>query len=74
LVTTTFPHRQPKGNPEAWTRRNGRATLTIRPGWDDKNNKRLPYPAGAIPRLLIVHLCREAKRADAKGETAARSI
>jgi Plasmid encoded RepA protein len=72
LVTTTFPHRQPKGNPEAWTRHNGRARLTIRPGWDEKNNKRLPYPAGAIPRLLIVYLCREAKRADANGDTSGR--
>ena len=46
--------------------------MTIRPGWDDKNNKRLPYPAGAIPRLLIVYPCREAKCADAKGDTSGR--
>lgn len=72
LVTTTFPHRQPKGNPEAVTLRNGRARLTIRPGWDSENNRRLPYPAGAIPRLLTVYLCREAKRADAKGDTSGR--
>lgn len=72
LVTTTFPHRQPKGNPEAVTRRNGRASLTIRPGWDAKNNKRMPYPAGAIPRLLVVYLCREAKRADANRDTSGR--
>jgi Plasmid encoded RepA protein len=72
LVTTTFPHRQPKGNPEAVTRRNGRASLTIRPGWDEKNNKRMLYPAGAIPRLLIVYLCREAKRAAANGDTSGK--
>ena len=46
--------------------------MTVRPGWDDKNNRRLPYPAGAIPRLLIVYLCREAKRADAKGDTSGK--
>lgn len=68
LAITTFPHRQPKDNPEAWTRRNGRAFLTVRPGWDHKTGKRLPYPSGSIPRLLTVYLCREAKRADAKGD------
>ena len=68
LAMTTFPHQQPKGNPEAWTRRNGRVLLTVRPGWDAKNGKRLPYPSGSIPRLLTVYLCREAKRADAKGD------
>jgi hypothetical protein len=68
LAITTFPHRQPKDSPEAWTRRNGRAFLTVRPGWDHKNGKRLPYPSGSIPRLLTVYLCREAKRADAKGD------
>lgn len=72
LAITTFPHQQPKGNPEAWTRRNGRALLTVRPGWDAKAGKRLPYPSGTIPRLLTVYLCREAKRADAKGDTTGR--
>jgi Plasmid encoded RepA protein len=72
LAITTFPHQQPKGNPEAWTRRNGRALLTVRPGWDAKAGKRLPYPAGSIPRLLTVYLCREAKRADAKGDKSGR--
>jgi hypothetical protein len=64
LAITTFPHQQPKDNPEAWTRRNGRALLTVRPGWDAKKRKRLPYPSGSIPRLLTVYLCREAKRAE----------
>src|SRR5208283_3617665 len=63
LAITTFPHRQPKDNPEAWTRRNGRAFLTVRPGWDDVKGVRLPYPSGSIPRLLTVYLCRDAKRA-----------
>jgi Plasmid encoded RepA protein len=72
LTITTFPHQQPKGNPEAWTRRNGRALLTVRPGWDAKKGKRLPYPSGSIPRLLTVYLCREAKRADAKGDKSGR--
>jgi hypothetical protein len=68
LAITTFPHQQPRDNPEAWTRRNGRALLTVRPGWDARKRKRLPYPAGSIPRLLTVYLCREAKRADARGD------
>jgi len=72
LAITTFPHRQPKDSPEAWTRRNGRAFLTVRPGWDHKKGKRLPYPSGSIPRLLTVYLCREAKRADAKGDKSGR--
>jgi hypothetical protein len=72
LTLTTFPHRQPQGNPEAWTRSNGRAFLTVRPGWDRKNSKRLPYPSGSIPRLLTVYLCREAKRADTKGDKSGR--
>jgi hypothetical protein len=42
LAITTFPHQQPKGNPETWTRRNGRALLTVRPRWDAKAGKRLP--------------------------------
>jgi hypothetical protein len=72
LALTTFPHRQPKGNPPAWTRKNGRAFLTIRPGWDAKKNKQLPYPAGSIPRLLTVWLCREAIRAEARGDKSGR--
>jgi hypothetical protein len=72
LALTTFPHRQPQGNPEAWTRHNGRITLTVRPGWDEIKGERMPYPSGSIPRLLTVYLCREAKRADAKGDTSGR--
>jgi hypothetical protein len=35
LALTTFPHQQPKGNPEAWTRRNGRAARSSEtPGFD----------------------------------------
>jgi hypothetical protein len=32
----------------------------------------MPYPSGSIPRLLTVYLCREAKRADAKGDKSGR--
>ena len=53
-------------------RRMAAPRLMIRPGWDSENNRRLPYPAGAIPRLLTIYLCREAKRADAKGDTSGR--
>jgi hypothetical protein len=31
LAITTFPHQQPKDNPEAWTRRNGWPTIAAAP-------------------------------------------
>lgn len=64
LVQVTLPHRQPPGQPEAWQRRNGNFSLTIRPGLEQTEDgfKRLGYPAGSIPRLLLLWLTREALR------------
>ena len=64
LVQVTLPHRQPPGKPEAWQRRNGNFTLTIRPGLvqTKKGFERLGYPSGSIPRLLLLWMTREVLR------------
>lgn len=74
MVQVTLPHRNPKGNPPAWGRTNGRASLTIQPGYyiekvtelDARGRKRvkqqpvsLGYPYGSIPRLLLAWVGRE---------------
>jgi hypothetical protein len=61
LVQATLPHKNP-GNVEAWSRRNGDLTLTIRPGWDEKKEKSIGYPYGTIPRLLLFWVTTEAIR------------
>lgn len=67
LIQVTLPHRQPTGNPEAWQRRNGNYSLTIRPGLIETKDgfKKLGYPSGSIPRLILLWLNSEAVR---KGE------
>ena len=64
LVQVTLPHRQPRGNPEAWQRRNGNFSLTIRPGLIQSKSgyERLGYPSGSIPRLLLLWMTREVLR------------
>lgn len=57
LVQCTLPHSDP-GNIPIWRRRNGDATLSIRP-YIDESDKAL-YPFGSIPRLLLFWLCTEA--------------
>lgn len=74
MVQVTLPYREPKGNPAAWGRSNGRASLTIQPGYyisnethiDAKGRKRvlqvpvsIGYPYGAVPRLLLAWVGRE---------------
>ena len=59
LVQATLPHKNP-GDVPAWTRCNGRLTLTIRPGWDGKKNAPIGYPYGTIPRLLLFWITTEA--------------
>lgn len=61
LVQATLPHKNP-GNVPAWSRTNGDLTLTIRPGWDEKNKKLIGYPYGTIPRLLLFWITTEAVR------------
>lgn len=62
LVQATLPHRAPPDDLPIWSRVNGNLTLSIRPGWDSKNNKSLGYPYGIIPRLLLFWITTEALR------------
>jgi hypothetical protein len=61
LVQATLPHKNP-GNVQAWSRKNGDLTMTIRPGWDEKKEKIIGYPYGTIPRLLLFWITTEAIR------------
>ena len=61
LVQATLPHSDP-GNVQFWKRTNGRLTLRIRPGWDNKKERPLGYPYGTIPRLLLFWITTEALR------------
>ena len=65
LVQCTLPHRNP-GNVEAWTRRNGNLSLTIRPAWNHKKGEVLGYPFGSIPRLLLFWMTSEAVRTQSR--------
>lgn len=77
IVQCTLPYREPKGNPAAWGRSNGRASLTIQPGFymepittiDGRGRKRqetrpvsMGYPYGSIPRLILAWVGREVTR------------
>ncbi|MEM8667411.1 MAG: replication protein RepA [Planctomycetota bacterium] len=59
LVQVTLPHSDP-GNAQAWSRKNGNLTLTVRPGWDAQNERSYGYPYGTIPRLILYWMTREA--------------
>lgn len=61
LVQATLPHKNP-GNIPAWSRKNGNLTLTIRPGWNLKDEKSIGYPYGTLPRLLLFWITTEAVR------------
>lgn len=61
LVQCTLPHKNP-GDIPAWSRRNGKLTLTIRPGWDSRKKESYGYPYGIIPRLLLFWMVGEAVR------------
>ena len=61
LVQATLPHKNP-GNVQAWSRKNGDLTLTLRPGWDEKKEKSIGYPYGILPRLLLFWITTEAIR------------
>ena len=59
LVQATLPHKNP-GDVPVWTRKNGRLTLVIQPGWNTKAGKSLGYPYGTVPRLLLFWITAEA--------------
>lgn len=75
LVQATLPYREPKGNPPAWGRTNGKVSLVIQPGYylkidtvvegGRKRQEQVPvslgYPYGSIPRLLLAWIGREVK-------------
>jgi hypothetical protein len=61
LVLCTLPHRDP-GDVPAWSRRNGRLTLILQPGIDEKTLKPTGLPYGSLPRLLLFWLTTEAVR------------
>jgi hypothetical protein len=76
LVQATLPYKEPKGNPPAWGRTNGRVSLVIQPGYfithekvvqrgrtiTVQTPKSLGYPFGTVPRLLLPWMGREVKR------------
>lgn len=75
LVQATLPYREPKNNPPAWGRTNGKVSLVIQPGYYMKREEKLVrgklqlvqtptslgYPYGSIPRLLLAWIGREVK-------------
>ena len=64
LVQVTLPHRQPTDSPDFWERKNGRYSICITPGSLNVNGvrRKLGYPAGAIPRLILLWMNREVVR------------
>ena len=62
LVQVILPHRDP-GDVPFWSRTNGDLTLVIaRTQIDQEKNQLIGYPYGAIPRLLLYWITREAVR------------
>lgn len=61
LVQVTLPHSSP-GNVPIWKRANGNLTLSIRSGWDTKEDKPYGYPFGTIPRLILFWITTETLR------------
>ncbi len=60
LIQCTLPHSNP-GDVPVWSRKNGHATLSLQPGYDD-NDKCIGYPYGSMPRLLLFWIIREVLR------------
>lgn len=75
LVQATLPYREPKGNPPAWGRTNGKVSLVIQPGYYFQRQQEIVkgktreiqvptsigYPYGGIPRILTAWVGREVK-------------
>ena len=73
LVQATLPHKNP-GDTQAWSRKNGNLTLTIRSGWNLKKDKPIGYPYGTLPRLLLFWLTTEAIRTNSPRIELGRSL
>jgi hypothetical protein len=66
LVQATLPYSDP-GDVPTWSRRNGYYTLSIQPGYDTENAC-IGYPYGAVPRLVLFWITREALIARKNGD------
>ena len=69
FIQTTLPHRDP-GDIRVWFRKNGRLTLSIKPGYEQNpetgEGYSLGIPYGSIPRLLLIWMNTEALRTGKK--------
>ena len=61
LILCTLPHSDP-GNVEAWTRRTGSIALGIQSGVDFDTGRKIGFPYGIIPRLLLFWITTEVQR------------
>jgi hypothetical protein len=64
LVQCTLPHSNP-GDVPVWTRRNGNTSLTLQPGFDEKDQC-IGFPFGTLPRLLLFWMIREILRTNSR--------
>jgi hypothetical protein len=58
LILCTLPHTDP-GNVETWSRRAGNAALGIQPAFDFETGRKIGFPYGIIPRLLLFWITTE---------------
>jgi len=61
LILCTLPHSDP-GNVEAWTRRTGNIALGVQSGVDFDTGRKIGFPYGTIPRLLLFWITTEVQR------------
>jgi hypothetical protein len=61
LVLCTLPHSDP-GNVETWTRKTGNGALGIQPAFDFETGRKIGFPYGIIPRLLLFWITTEVQR------------
>ncbi len=61
LILCTLPHSDP-GNVDAWTRRTGNVALGIQSGVDFDTGRKIGFPYGSIPRLLLFWITTEVQR------------
>lgn len=59
FVQCSLPHRDPGNNVPVWARTNGNLTLSVQPGWEEKDGEMIctGYPYGNIPRLILFYIC-----------------
>jgi hypothetical protein len=67
LILCTLPHTDP-GNVETWTRRAGNAALGIQPAFDFETGRKIGFPYGTIPRLLLFWITTEVQRTKNRAE------